>query len=468
MTDERVLDPFADLDELMTENEGSFQPRRDDPVRRQRRRRAWLVVAVVFAVLVAALGGYSAWALTAPTEAPAATSAAPRVIVPAAAVIALPNEGASAISVAGAEAYLGPDAAGIWMTAGSEEPRPMASLTKLITALVVLDAHPLAHATDPGPTITFGKRDHDLYDKYYLMGATIAPMPTGVRMSQHNALSAMLVPSASNYAEAVATWAFGSPWGFARAAEAWLAKNGLTGTRVVEPTGIDPRNTSTPRDLIAIGKLAAAHPVVANIVAKPTFSIPGAGAVSTTNLLLGERGITGLKTGNLGAGSFNFLYSARLDVGVGGPVTVIGVVLGGSSRESVNHSVLTTIDSLHTGFQTVPLAEEGEVVGRYTTAWGSTARLVVSEDAAIYTWSDTPIEVSLDVSTPEDYADGEEVGTITWTAGPATVTVPVEVAGSIRPPDAWWRLTHPGELGASHLVSPPASGAGGWNTRFLD
>ena len=100
--------------------------------------------------------------------------------------------------------------------------------------------------SDPGPTITFDKADHDLYDKYYVMGATIARMPTGSSMSLRDALATMLIPSASNYAEAVSTWAFGSQGAFLDAARRWLAAHGLTGTTIVEPTGISARNTSTP------------------------------------------------------------------------------------------------------------------------------------------------------------------------------------------------------------------------------
>ena len=39
------------------------------------------------------------------------------------------------------------------------------------------------------------------------------------------------------------------------------------------------------------------------------------------------------------------------------------------------------------------------------------------------------------------------VGTLTFTTGPQTQTVPVFLDGSISPPDQWWRLTHPFELG---------------------
>jgi D-alanyl-D-alanine carboxypeptidase (penicillin-binding protein 5/6) len=446
--DPAAADEFAQLALLMRDGEEAPDRRAHrDPNRRRRRIRAAVIVAVVFAIVLAAAGGYVGWALTAPLAAPTETSQTPAVSPPAAAAIALPVEGVSAVSVAGADGYLGPNASGVWMTAGTGEPRPIASITKLITALVVLDAKPLATADDPGPTITFDKAAHDLYDEYYVLGATIAPMPTGTSMSLRDALATMLIPSASNYAEAISTWAFGSQSAFVGAARRWLAANGLSATTVVEPTGISPRNTSTPSDLIAIGKLAAANPTVARIVAAPSVSVPGHGLMFNTNGLLGSAGITGLKTGNLGENSYNLLYSASLDVGTAERLTVIGVTLGGSSRESVNTQVLTLLSSIRNGFHEVPLAQSGQEVGSYTTAWGSTARIVVAQDAAIFTWSDTPITTTMQTTAPETFRDGEVVGSITWTAGPHTTTVPLEVDGSIIPPTAWWRLTHPDQLG---------------------
>ena len=70
-----------------------------------------------------------------------------------------------------------------------------------------------------------------------------------------NSGAKMLVVSASNYADAVSTWAFGSRSAFVRATDAWLDRNGLGGITVVEPTGIDPRNTATAADLITLGAL---------------------------------------------------------------------------------------------------------------------------------------------------------------------------------------------------------------------
>jgi D-alanyl-D-alanine carboxypeptidase (penicillin-binding protein 5/6) len=73
--------------------------------------------------------------------------------------------------------------------------------------------------------------------------------------------------------------------------------------------------------------------------------------------------------------------------------------------------------------------------------------MIVADDASIFTWSDTPITATMQTTTPKTYEDGEVVGSITYTAGPNSATVPLEIDGSIIPPTEWWRLTHPSELG---------------------
>lgn len=447
-TPQHPTDEFSDLTELLNDEREILGRGWVDPQARSRRRRIGLIVtAIVLVVLVGVPGGYVWWALTAPVSAPVVETHEPPVTVPAAAAVSLPSTGAAAIAVAGGDEYLGAEASGIWMTSGTGEPRSIASITKIITALVILDRHPLADPSDPGPTITFSKADHDLYDQYYVRGATIAAMPTGSSMSLHDAIATMLIPSASNYAEAVSTWAFGSQGAFRGAAQRWLAANGLTGTTLVEPTGLDARNTSTPADLIALGKIAAANPVVARIAATSSVSLPGPGRMVNTNDLLGSNGITGLKTGNLGEGTYNLLFTASVPVGTAQPLAVTGVILGGMTRANVNNDVMRLIDSIRAGFHEVPLAKRDQQVGTITTPWGSSAQVVVSDYVTIFTWADTPISVEMTTTTPKTYTDGEEVGSITWIAGPNTVTVPIEIEGTIVPPTDTWRLTNPGELG---------------------
>jgi len=441
-------DDLAGLTELMDlgEDFARLPDSAEREARRRRRRRVMIVIGIIFALVLAASGAYVGWALSAPLPTPVMTVQDPPVPASGPAAVALPAEGSAAIVVAGADPYFAAAGDAAVLASGTNDPRPIASITKLITALVILEAYPLADANDPGPTIVFGKADHDLYDEYYVLGATIAPMPTGSSMSLRDALATMLVPSASNYADAVSTWAFGSQSGFLRATRDWLAARGLSGTEIVEPTGISARNVSTPSDLLAIGQIAAAQPTIAAIAATPQLSLPGPGVMVTTNALLGSEGITGLKTGNLGPGSYNMLYSATLDVGAAEPLTVVGVVLGGGSRQAVNESILASLGSIRAGFHDVPLAEAGDRVGSLLTAWGAEADVVVSERASIFTWSDTPITVETQTDALTTYDDGQKVGSVTWSAGPNTADAGLEIEGEIPLPDAWWRLTHPAEL----------------------
>jgi D-alanyl-D-alanine carboxypeptidase (penicillin-binding protein 5/6) len=413
-----------------------------DPTMRRRRRRRGLIAALVILVLVVGATGSYAWVtLNSSIGAAASTVHRPDVAVPAAAVLTAPPVGESAISVSGADDYLGSSASGILASSGGDAAVPIASISKLITAMVVLDHKPLG-ASGTGQTLTFDKTDHALYDKYYLLNATIAAMPTGSSMSEHDAIETMLVVSACNYAEAVSTWAFGSQAAFLAATKKWLAAHGMPNTRMVEPTGIDAHNVSTPSDMITLGKLAMADPAIAAIVAKTSLDVPSLPGQANTNDLLGTDGINGIKTGTLGNES-ELLYSAVVPVGAPQPLTIVGVILGGEGHEAVNAAVRNLIDSLKAGFHSVPLGEDGQVVGTYSTPWGGKARMVLGSSAGIFTYSNTPITSTMATTTLKTGRDGEKVGAVTWTAGKSTVTVPVILQGTIREPTAWWRLTHP-------------------------
>ena len=423
-------------------------------LRRRRRARGWLIAGGIVVAVAAAVGGYCAWALTAPLPALEVTTRVLTAAPGAHVALELPADRAAAIAVSGGGADVGAD--GLHAVSGDDEPRPIASISKLITALVVLDAHPLQSADDPGPTLTFDKADHDLYDQYYVLGATVEPMPTGSSMSLHDALVTMLLPSASNYADAVSTWAFGSRSAYLSATRAWLGAHQLNGTTIVEPTGVDSRNASTPSDLLAIGQLAAADPTLARITSMTSATVPGVGEVDNTNDLLGSGGITGLKTGNNGPGTFALLYSASFGIGLDDPVNVIGVSLDGQSREQVDADVSRALHSIAAGVHVIGVAKGGTPVGVVTSAWGGSAQLVLARDESLMTWSDTPISATVAVTVPPTGADGQEVGVATWTSGGRSAHAAIAVRGAIDPPSGWWRLTHPGLLGRPAVAPTPS------------
>ncbi len=410
-----------------------------------RRLRSRLIAIISTVLVLAVIATYVSLTLSAPVGAAAAAFHSPVVSKPGAAVIALPGYGESALSVSGADDYLGPTADGVFASSGGNGALPMASISKLITAMVVLSARPLG-ASGTGPTITWDKPDAALYDKYYLLNATIAAMKNGSSMSEHDALETMLVVSACNYAEAMADWAFGSNAGFVSATRKWLKANGLTGTTMVEPTGLDDRNTSTPSDLIALGKLAMANPAVAAMVGRTSLDVPSLAGLPSTNDLLGTDGVNGIKTGTLDSDGSDLLFSAIVPIHTGLSLTVIGVVLGGPTRAGVDSDVKNTIASIQAGFHDMQLGSQGQVVGSYSTPWGAKASMVLAKDANAFTWSDTPITSTMKTTTLKSGKSGEQVGRVTWVAGKTTESVPVVLKGSIRGPSPWWRLTHPAEL----------------------
>ena len=86
-----------------------------------------------------------------------------------------------------------------------------------------------------------------------------------------------------------------------------------------------------------------------------------------------------MKTGNLGYGTYAFLFTASMDI-EGMHLDVTGAIQGGATRESVNADVLRMIDSIRRGFHDVPVALAGDHIGTVTAPWGGTTEVVISRD----------------------------------------------------------------------------------------
>ena len=350
--------------------------------------------------------------------------------------LTFPEYGASAI---GAVGYPGVLASG-----GSVDALPIASISKVITALVILEAKPLA-VGESGPDIVFGDADVQFYDAQVAQNGSVAPVYSGQVLTQRNAMNVMLVTSANNYAESLASWAFGSQQAFVQAATGWLERAGLASTAIVEPTGVSPGNVSTSDDLVELGRIALADPVVAEIVATSSIDIPELGIIENTNSLLGITGVDGIKTGTLYEAGSCLLFSQDYLVG-DTTVTLVGVVLGGPDRETIDAAIQSLLAQADAGFQAVTLVEEGQQFATYDTEWGDESAAVAASTLSVVVWSATPITV---VSSPEDVqlADaGAPVGSLRFTVGDRTLEVPLELSSTIDDPGALWRLSHPLEL----------------------
>ncbi len=381
---------------------------------------------------------YVAGSLIAPIPATAAVTQHTASIVQPPATLAWPGWGAGAITAPG---YPGATA-----SHGSTASVPIASVTKTITALVVLDKKPLKGGSE-GPDISFTQKDVDIWNQVIAAGGSWAPVQAGSSLTEKQALTAMLLPSANNYAISLADWAYGSTGAFVKAANSWLAAKKFTGTHLTSPDGLDPGNVSNTGDLIGIGKLVLAEPTLSAIVSERSATLPAAGAQANTNELLGFEGIDGIKTGNTDQAGYCLLFSAEVGVGTS-KVRVLGVVLDAPSHDDLWAGVKALLVSMKAGFHQVAASTSGQSYGTYTTAWGAKASLVSTATTTFVVWSNTPITVDLQARTLQSGRKGDVVGQARFMLNGTTRTAPLALTRALPDPGFLWRLAHPGGLGA--------------------
>lgn len=398
-----------------------------------RRRRA-----VVFGGLGLALASliYLPLTLLAPLPAAAVTVTAPAETPPPAATLAFPSYGASAIGAVGFDGLLG--------QGGTTEAVPMASITKVITALVVLQAHPLGPGEE-GPSVTMTGVDAGYYGEYLSQNGTVSPVRSGMVFTERELLELVLVKSANNYTKSLMMWAFGSQQAYVNAAAAWLAGHGLDGIVVLEPTGIDRSNIGPAAQLVELGRIALDDPIIAEIVASTSVEVPDLGVLPNTNKLLGISGVDGIKTGTLDDFGANLLFSADYTVGTS-TITLVGVVLGGPDHPTIDADILTLLASTVAGFSEVEVVTDAEQLASYSTIWGDDIPAVARDPATLLVWAGTPIDVRVVTEDVVTGVAGEDVGDVVVTSGTRRVAIDLELAADVADPGPWWRLTNPAAL----------------------
>jgi D-alanyl-D-alanine carboxypeptidase (penicillin-binding protein 5/6) len=350
--------------------------------------------------------------------------------------LSMPNYGASSLGAVGFADDLA--------TGGTDEALPIASITKIITALVVLEEHPLG-MVDDGPTIAFGQADVDIYYRFLADNGKVAAVSSSLKLTQREVLDVVLVESANNYAESLVVWAFGSEMKFLEAAQTWLRSNGLAHTSLADSTGMSPKNVSTAIDLVRLGKLALENPVVSTIVATKEATIPGIGKIENTNDLLGMAGVRGIKTGTLDEAGACLLFASDIVVGTE-TVVVVGVVLGATDHTQLNKKVSALLSEAHEGFSEVQLARAGESFATLSTPWGTHSDAIATKTLTAVVWSDTPALLLVKLQDITVAQRGEIVGELVFTVGERSIRSTLELESAIADPGVWWRLTHPVEL----------------------
>ncbi|SDO29046.1 D-alanyl-D-alanine carboxypeptidase (penicillin-binding protein 5/6) [Microbacterium sp. ru370.1] len=400
---------------------------------RRRRLRPATVIPPVLLVLI--LAAYVATTLLWPLNAvrPTTRAVALQPASAPAAQPAWPAEGEAAIAIDGVPGTL---------SSSASAPESIASITKVVTALVVLDRLPLAPG-EQGKSYAFTQADSADYWQYRARGESSLDVPVDGSLTQLQMLQGMLIASANNYAQRLASDLFGTDAAFSAAANAYLAERGIEGITIVNPTGIEAGNTATPAALIALAERALANPVIAEIVRTPELTLPGAGTFRNGNALLGDPGVVGVKTGTLDA--WNLLTAKDITVG-GATVRAYAAVLGQPGPDTRNEATRDLFTQLEEELQPSPSVTAGTVVGKVETLWSDDIDLVSASDATVVLWNGATAQTSTRFDLGDAREPGETVGTLTATGPVDAATVDVQLADEIEPPSPWWRLTHPLDL----------------------
>jgi serine-type D-Ala-D-Ala carboxypeptidase (penicillin-binding protein 5/6) len=220
----------------------------------------------------------------------------------------------------------------------AEEPLPPASLTKIVSALVVLERANLEDFVEI--------QQEDIVSAEESQVGLVA----GDHLSVRDLLQGMLIPSGNDATLALARHVGASTIGEQAPAEeavaefvsmmnAKAAELGATSSHFMNPTGIDDAgHVMSARDIAVLTTAALQNPLFSEIVATTSAVlgselVPDGYRVTTTNQLLAEGLVSGVKTGTTAKAGGCLVTSFSV-----GPNQVVAVILGSDVGEATDGS----------------------------------------------------------------------------------------------------------------------------------
>jgi serine-type D-Ala-D-Ala carboxypeptidase (penicillin-binding protein 5/6) len=307
--------------------------------------------------------------------------------------------------------------------------RPIASTTKIMTALLVLEE------TKAKDVVTASGNAAG-------QEGSILGLAEGEEITVRNLLSALLLQSANDAAVALAEHVAGTVDDFVDRMNARAHRLGAVDTRFASPNGLDDRGYSTARDLALITMEAYRNETFAEVVSRLAVRIPSPDGdpryIQNRNALLWlYPGAIGVKTGFTSAAGFCLVGAAKRD-----GLRLAAIVLGGPDEAFSDAAAL-----LDFGFQTFErrtVIFDGEVFGPVQFE-GQELDVVADGALELLVRRTADIEeiVVLDPALTLPLAAGERVGEVIVRAGDHELgSVPAEVVGRVRappePPIPWW------------------------------
>ncbi|MEW6581395.1 MAG: D-alanyl-D-alanine carboxypeptidase family protein [Actinomycetota bacterium] len=351
------------------------------------------------------------------------------------AALAVPAAAAGPSGVsAGSYIVVEPQSGTVLAQRGADRALPMASTTKMMTALVTVERASLDETA--------------VVPREALVGGSSAGLAAGERRTVRDLLVGLLVPSGNDAAITLADHVGGSQARFVALMNRRAAELGLTRTHFVTPHGLDrPGHRASVRDLVTLARELMTHPEVRAIVARRTATIPAPGGgrrvlQNQNDLLAVDPEVDGVKTGHTdGAGYALVAHARRESLGVELYAAFIGSP-SEAARVADGERLLTWGFSQ---FARPVLVRDGQVFGRarVRNRPGVTVGLAARGRIAAPILLSEPITERV-VATPEvvpPIRRGQVVGRVTVRAGDRVLgTVPLVAERNVAGPGAVDRL----------------------------
>lgn len=384
-------------------------------------------VTLLFITVVFAAYGFVSYRL--PLPALAAVSTLPTEPTTMTTNLPWPVQGQAAI---GAVGY------GVLAVHGSDAAIPTASIAKMMTALAVLKKYPL-QLGQQGPTITLTKTDVDYFDTYFAEDGSLVKVAAGEKITEYQALEAMILPSANNMAESLAVWAYGSMDAYTTFVNNYAPTLGLKNAHFADASGFSPQTVASASDLVQLGIASLQNPVLAHIVDEKQASVPIAGVIPNVNWLLGNHGINGIKTGSTDQDGGVYLFSAPHTYPNGQTITLVGAIMGMKLLTQAFNASIPLLAQAQADFSPTAVLTAGQIVGHYTVPWDVDIDAVATKSLTLMAWQGRSVTPQITFrSLQAPFAKGTTVGTITTMLDPdQTITVVTKQAATT--PHWYWR-----------------------------
>lgn len=344
-----------------------------------------------------------------------------------------PRAGSAAVAVSGL---------GMLANSGNETPMPAASVAKVMTALVILEDKPLKRG-DSGPSVVMTDQDVRVYQADKAGQQSAVEVTSGEQLSELQLIEGLLIPSANNFAVALANWDSASLDAFVTKMNKRAKELNLVHTKFADPAGAEAQTVSTPSDLVALGMTAMNQEVFAQVVAMTSAKLPVAGTVYNVDYALGQSGIIGIKTGSGFNQGANFLFAASATVGSFTKI-VFGCVMGAATLDDAFAAAKSLIAAVQSNLVVKRILSKYQAVGSYELPWGGRSDLLSTANVDLIEWPGMILRQSVHapaLTITKAIPPGTTEGALHVVLGDYNFDVSLTTSDSLYPPGRFWKLT---------------------------